>query len=93
MLSRTHITLVEREGISVDGTKLGFFTTIGLCNYLGGMIGEGRPVWVALPNANHVVLVVGASSAGIRIHDPSGELIDKAREKVKKILKDKSDLY
>lgn len=79
VLTRSHIKLIETGNLSVDATKLGFYSAMGLGNYLRAQIDEGRPVWVALPAANHVVVVVGADINGLYIHDPSGELLDKAR--------------
>lgn len=82
VLTRYQTTLIEGSGLEVDASKLGFFTADGLTRYIcAQVLEEGRPVWVALPGIQHVVVVVGMDYDGLFIHDPSGEVIDLVHQK------------
>ncbi|MEZ0266121.1 MAG: papain-like cysteine protease family protein [Phycisphaerae bacterium] len=84
ILSRTFTTLITPDQpMYVEATLLGFFSSEGVTRYALAQVAQGRPVWVAMPNVSHVMVIVGSDSRGIVVHDPSGEILDRIAGRAK----------
>ena len=68
--------ILTSKGLNVDRSALGFFDRLMLNEYLVEQLDEGKPIWIALTAREHAIVVVGYDRNGLKVHDPSGELID-----------------
>ena len=68
--------ILNAQGFQFERTYLGWNSPLSTCKELLRQLRLGRPVWFAVPSAQHVVVVSGYSIEGLYVHDPSGLLLD-----------------